>query len=305
MQPTRARRTVLSSLPQRIVVGVQREIVLQWSFIHRDVSATLVPASLFVLAAWASMPGAHLLPLGSALIRGAVYFWLYILTFCLSNQLAGIDEDRLNKPDRPLPAGAVSRAGAWQRWGLASGLFVLVAWWWGVLLWAVLWWTIATLHNVGQWARHWPLKHLTMVVGTIAQLAAAWSLVTPLTPEAWQFLWVLAVGMGPLFAAQDLRDMVGDAAIGRRTLPLVLGSARTRWLLSGGFVVLPILLGGAVPLPLVWPVLLAWGGCTLLSWSVAWRFWRYRTAGDDHQTYMRFTYWYCAVLATSTLIFAV
>src|SRR6218665_4197528 len=83
---------------------------LIWNFIRYDLSTTLVPNLLFLLAAWQSVDGS-LLQLASALSQGAVFFLLYVLTFCLSNQLNGIEEDRINKPDRPLVRGDVSVAG--------------------------------------------------------------------------------------------------------------------------------------------------------------------------------------------------
>lgn len=34
--------------------------------------------------------------------------WLHLLQFCVSNQIASLDEDAINKPWRPLPAKRVS-----------------------------------------------------------------------------------------------------------------------------------------------------------------------------------------------------
>lgn len=48
-----------------------------------------------------------------------VWVWLHLLQFCVSNQVLSVDEDRENKPWRPLPARRISiRTTRWMRWFL-------------------------------------------------------------------------------------------------------------------------------------------------------------------------------------------
>ncbi|ATB32535.1 UbiA family prenyltransferase [Melittangium boletus] len=276
---------------------------LIWNFIRYDLSTTLVPNLLFLLAAWQSVDSS-VLQLASALSRGAAYFLLYVLTFCLSNQLNGIEEDRINKPDRPLVRGDVSVAGAQARlWGY-SLLFCVVGLASGALGWALVWITVTYLHNVVGMARHWFGKDLCMGVGIVAGLVPAWELVTPMTPTAWTWVLTLAISVFVLAPTQDLRDIEGDKLSRRRTLPIALGERATRIFLSVGFVVLAftthyLLMDSAWER---WSVRVCDALLFLLCGTIALRVVMWRTPRADHQTYMYFTAWYCMVLVSACVV---
>lgn len=54
------------------------------------------------------------------------WIWLHLLQFNVSNQTFSVDEDRLNKADRPLPAGRITLSQAWVlRWALVPLCFAL------------------------------------------------------------------------------------------------------------------------------------------------------------------------------------
>ncbi|MCX7860853.1 MAG: UbiA family prenyltransferase [Chloroflexus sp.] len=286
--------------PPRWLTALLSEIHLYWRFTRYDISATIIPGMLFVLAAWHSdQPNWSALP--GLLLWGTVYFWLYCTTFCISNQLAGEAEDRRNKPDRPLPSGLISRRGAWLRWIAAMALFTLVGWWLGVLEWTLLWQMTLTLHNLGGFARHYWLKNLSMTLGAIAQLAAAWQMVRPLTPEAWIWLLVPAVTLLSNASLQDLRDIEGDRLSHRRTMPIVFGADVTRVFVAVAFALLALLTHFTLFAPaglnaglLLLDVLLA-GLCLVIAGRVL----LLRTTAADHVSYMLYTYWYCFVLAAA------
>jgi 4-hydroxybenzoate polyprenyltransferase len=86
---------------QRRLLWPLRELRLSIQFIRRDIATTLIPSFIFTVVAvkyaW-PLSGLELL---CVLGRWGLYFWLYIYTFCLANQIAGVDEDRINKPTRP------------------------------------------------------------------------------------------------------------------------------------------------------------------------------------------------------------
>jgi 4-hydroxybenzoate polyprenyltransferase len=278
------------------------ELRLIWNFIRYDLSTTLVPNLLFLLAAWTSVNGS-LMQLASALSRGGAFFLLYVLTFCMSNQLNGIEEDRINKPDRPLVRGDVSVQGAQMRLVFYSVLFDVVGWLSDALLWALVWQLVTYLHNVMGLARHWFTKDLCMCLGIAAALVPAWEFITPMTPMAW--LWVLTLAISVFFLAptQDLRDMEGDRLSHRRTLPLAMGERTTRLFLSAGFVVLAFSTHVLLMAPAWdrWPVRLCDGLLVLLCAVIAVRLVLLRTPRADHQTYMYFTAWYCVALASASV----
>jgi len=282
---------------------VLRELHISYAFVRRDLSSAFVPAMLFTAAALASTPSptAALVALG----RAVPYFWLYTYTFCLSNQIVGLEEDRLNKPDRPIPRGLLSASEAMQRWVVASVVFTALAWWFGVATWSLLWQAVSIAHNFLYLSRSSILKCAFMSVGIVAQLAAAWALVTPLTQLAWTWILVIALVIFPTVSLQDLRDMAGDRRLGRRTLPLVVGEWPTRILLVACFAVL-------VPVAIYFVLLAPFGGVTAavcevvtvaLSLVIAARILLYRDPAADHATYLLYTGWYCVLLCCAVLLF--
>ena len=281
-----------------------RETQICWQVVVYDFSSTVMPAFLFSTAAWvsASSPKAMIW----ALLHNLVYFCLYAFTFCLSNQIAGIEEDRINKPTRPLVTGLVSYRGAQVRWVVSMVLFTLLGWSLGVVEWTLLWQASLTMYNFGGWAKKWFTKNLVMSLGVVAQLAAAWQLVTPLTLTAWCWILVVAGVVFPLISLQDLRDIDGDRSIGRKTFPLAVGENATRAILGIGFALLPVIVHYILMQPAgnAWYVLLCEMGVTIISLTIAIRVVMCRTMEGDHRTYMLFTYWYCGILSSAIIIMA-
>lgn len=276
---------------------------LCWQFIKGDIAATIIPGLLFMIGAWSNQPSSFsdlLLGLG----QGLLYFLLSVVTFCVSNQIIGLEEDRLNKPSRPLVTGAISYRGAQYRWVVSMVLLSLCGWWFGVLNWALLWQVCTILHNFVGFSKHWSTKYLLTGVGLTAELAAAWQLVTPLTPLAWRWLLVLGSAWILLCPVQDLRDITGDRATGRKTIPIVFGEIVSRVMLSVGFSLLPLVIHFALMMPAgnSWNLMLWDLGQAVVSFIIAARIIFYRTPQMDRHTYMLFTYWYCLVLASAIFV---
>ncbi len=277
-----------------------REATLSWHFINGDISSAIIPALLFITAAGISYM-LSFYDLLLALGKGVLYFWLYLWAFCLANQVEGLDEDKLNKTQRPLVQGLVSIRGALLRWAIISFLFCIVGLWISVLQWALLWLMVIILHNFCGWAKHWFAKNLLMSFGIIVQLAAAWQIVGPITTVAWWWILLSAAAIFPLVSVQDLRDMAGDQVNNRKTLPLVIGEYPTRVLLSLCFSLLPILihLELMVPAGLTLSVISCDIVLAVVSWIIAARIMLYCFSEADHNTYLLFTYWYCFEIASS------
>jgi 4-hydroxybenzoate polyprenyltransferase len=280
-----------------------RETYIIWQFIKRDYSTTILPALLFLLAA-CNRNQSSFSELLLALGRGFFYFLLYILSFCIANQLLGMEEDRINKPDRPLVSGAVTYRGAIVRLVISQIAFSLLGLWFGVLEWALLWQLFTFLYHVARWDQNWFTKGLVIGIGAIAQLAAAWELVTPLTPIAWRWIFMMGAFWTTLVAVQDFRDIVGDRAIGRKTLPMVIGEIPSRIIMSLGFVFLPVVTHFVLMIPTenTLNVILCELGLAVLCLIIAARIILYRNPKADHRTYMLLTYWYCLVLASAIIV---
>lgn len=278
-------------------------------FTWRDQSAAVIPALLFMMAAVkASAPRQPFLALLLALARGLPYFALFLYSFCLSNQIAGVEEDRINKPDRPIPAGLVSLEGAQLRCRVLMVLYPVVAFLLGgigLMLWAMAWQLLSVMHNLFGWSKHWISKNLlVMTFGTMAQLAQAWLLVGELTPLAWRWIFILSLVVGLSISIQDFRDVAGDRIRGRRTMPIAVGELPSRRAMSALCVLLPfvtsLLLRGAAGLAPM--ALLSSLSATGISLCVAVRLLRFRLPQADHKTYMLWTYWYCVEVASALFV---
>ncbi|WP_330256434.1 UbiA family prenyltransferase [Nocardia sp. NBC_00565] len=275
-----------------------RELQICWSFTRGDLTATVLPATTFALAAWMSAATPRS-ALPTVIIWCLSYFWLYIYTFDLSNQLIGIEEDRLNKPHRPLVVGLITPREAWWRLGVTTTAFLTLGAALGVLEWTALWVAAWVFHNHLGGARAAWGKNAAMVAGTIAQLAAAWQIVTPLTAAAWTWILTIAIPLGVLVSLQDLRDIDGDLAIGRRTAVAVVGETACRWFFAAAFTGYPVALYLLLYRHAPTIAMLLGGAGALLSLTIAYRVVRLRSRRADHTTYLLYTLWYCVTLASA------
>lgn len=307
MQPRLLMRSTLEGMQLAEAVGwprfILRELWVSWRFIGGDVSSAVIPPLLFLVAA-AGHGGLGVGEVVGAVGRGLLYFWLFTYAFNLSNQLVGVEEDRVNKPHRPLVRGEVTVRGTRRRWWVCMALLSLVGWGFGVWEWALLWQVILVVHNEAGAARRWWAKNLLIALGVVTQLAAAWELVGPLTAETWRWIAVLASVVFLLVSLQDLRDLEGDRASGRKTFPLVFGEKPTRYVLAALFGLLPLVIHEALMKPLgLTPVVVASDvGLALVSWVIAVRVVGWRTPRADHRTYLLFTYWYCLALLSTIVV---
>lgn len=290
-------------LPALLRHGPLFEIYLSYKFVWRDLTTTVVPSLIFIFTALKTNPPVTREDITRALLWGALYFWLYIYSFCLGDQLAGVEEDRINKPDRPLPSGLVSYRGAFVRWIIAMALFLAVGFWLGVLKWALLWVFVSVMHNFGGWDKHWFTKnYVAMPLGNLAELAAAWELVRPLTPTGMRWLLLSPVFTFLTMSVQDFRDVKGDRMIGRRTLPMVLGEERSRRAIAFSLLVaLAVIHFALLPAERSVSLVLCELVIATLDIIIVARLLRLRSPEADHKTYMLYTYWYCFIL-TSGLI---
>jgi len=141
----------------------------------------------------------------------------------VANDLWDVEADRVNRPQRPLPAGTVTRNAAVVVAGIAGGLGLLLAWLAGrtVLVIAVPALAVMLVYS--------PLLKPRPVLGNLA-VAVVGSL--PLVYGAgavgdWR------AGLVPFYLAallhlareivKDLEDVDGDVVAGRRTIPVAWG----------------------------------------------------------------------------------
>ncbi|KAJ7251129.1 UbiA prenyltransferase family-domain-containing protein, partial [Mycena haematopus] len=203
---------------------VDHELRLFVAFTWRDWSTTLVPGTMRTIAALRSLDSPSLGFVIESLAHSLVYFVLYIYAFDIANQINGVEEDRINKPDRPLVSGRVLLQGAYIRWYITTFLHLAIGAAWGVLPWTALWVFVTIYTSFYSGDKHWFAKNLIfMSVGSFCLLQAAWGLVAPITTREMRWAAALSGVVGTVASVQDMRDLEGDRVAGRQTLPIVLG----------------------------------------------------------------------------------
>lgn len=224
----------------------------------------------FSVGVGAFAAGLHLLPpevwwaaLAAALIAGAGNGL---------NDVADLEIDRINRPQRPLPAGHLSRRTALVQSVVLALAGIGIAWWQRPALGGMALLVTAALALYDLWLKRTALWGNLLVsalaaaafpFGALAagQLGRAW------IPAGFAFLFHLGREI-----IKDLEDVEGDRAQGARTLPLRTGAPFAAALAAGLLLVLAVFtwwpwLGGIYGWPYLVPVL---GVDALLLWT-SWR----------------------------------
>jgi 4-hydroxybenzoate polyprenyltransferase len=176
------------------------------------------------------------------------------------NQACGVDEDKINKPYRPIPSGKIT---AKEAYGLGF-LLIVISLWRGFMvnlsfgLWVSLLLFFAVFYNLKPiQARKivWVNLLWMSISRGFLPLVAIWSAfgnlfeLKPWLLGSVAFLWVFAFQ-----PTKDITDVEGDRKYGIRTLPVVYGVGRTktfmRWASITPFIPLILYIqSGILPLP--------------------------------------------------------
>ncbi|MCW3466760.1 UbiA family prenyltransferase [Chitinophaga nivalis] len=290
-----------SGLPATIC----REFIILWRFIDNDIWDTICPSLIAFMTAWCySNQSWNEFPARLGYSLG--YAALYIYTFCLSNQVNGVEEDRINKPYRPLPTGLVTVKATWIRIVVYTVVYLLVAWRLHIFWYSLAWVAVTYLLNTYGWSNHWFTKNvLGMTFGTFILLNVQWGIAAPDTPASVQVLGYMAlisVWAGIALPLQDMRDEQGDRKMGRRTLPITFGDKKARMLLFINFLVFsPALFLGAMLTQLSPQQIFSREGAMIIlllqiaiHWCISIRVVRYKTPSADNKTYHLYVALFCA-----------
>ena len=261
------------------------ELGIFFAFSWRDWSATTIPASIFAVGAVKHIDtGQHSI---SSIASNYLFLllWLatYVYLFNLTNQIVGIEEDRINKPDRPLISGKVTLRGAKYRLCGALSVFISLAINFPVLLPESIGWLCVTVFlNLTSAGGHWFGKNfIAMSAGTWCLLTASWNMMALPTPASERCVLALSLWAGLTAQIQDVRDVEGDVAVGRRTMSVVFGDSAARQIIT--FLMLPAAIG------VLWIFgTLHIAPMTLIGvhFVLGYRVMQSRGAHFDHKTYM-------------------
>ncbi|KAH8691635.1 UbiA prenyltransferase family-domain-containing protein [Talaromyces proteolyticus] len=212
---------------------VKHEAKLCYGFMHRDVSMGMLPVPAFTTASLLYR-NATMEDMATTIPKSFLLGYLFLYSFVVGNQVCGVQEDRINKPDRPIAAGMSSLQAARIRWAVLTALYVGYGTYLGVGTWSFMWVLIAFSHNFLNLGDFGPTKDLCVGIGCVAQLTAAWLVGGSPYDIGWSWIKVIAMYVVLPISVQDLRDVPGDLAIGRRTMPIILGDLPCRVYISLG-----------------------------------------------------------------------
>lgn len=151
-------------------------------------------------------------------------------SFDIANQAFSVEEDSINKPDRPIVSGRLDIKGAYVRWFLSWILFPALIYLMvdssaATIL--ILWELWVLVFYIWPKVDHWIARNVFTALGAVLQLSLLDAFLTEALPDyqvdtsltCLLFSWLVMT-----IHVQEFHDMEGDRATGRRTLPLLLGS---------------------------------------------------------------------------------
>ncbi|NEO85874.1 MAG: UbiA family prenyltransferase [Spirulina sp. SIO3F2] len=260
----------------------------------------VLPGSVFTLYALQDVEG--FLSGFFLLALSVAYFWSILTVFCVSNQLFGIEEDRLNKSDRPIVSGLISIEQARLHLWFSIYVSFSIAWILNILGFYLIALVLVFLYNFKNLDRHWLTKNALTALGIFVVLVTGEAIVRPLNELTW--LWSIFLSGIWLFMSpiQDLRDISGDRKVNRKTLPIVLGKKHSCYFLSVGFCILLVIYGFGLstsPGYLLWVALIENLIFAGLSLTISIRLLLFQDSRSYDQTYTLFQLLYAFAILSS------
>ncbi|KAL1727806.1 UbiA prenyltransferase family [Schizophyllum commune] len=156
-----------------------------------------------------------------AIVASFVWVECHLLAFEIMNQITGLEEDVLSKPYRPIPSGRITVSSARILHYFVICVSALLSIYYGTVLISTAFFAMNYLYNECALARYWPLKSFFSGYGYACLMAgAAYCLRNDPSERNMRAIVYLFLMTCMTSHAQDFRDQVGDAAIGRKTIPL-------------------------------------------------------------------------------------
>lgn len=170
-----------------------------------------------------------------------LWSWSNLFLFNLHNQRhpSAIAEDAINKPWRPIPSGRLSSRQATYLMYCMYPVILVVSYIAGGLVPCLLEIVCCLCYNEWGGASDPFVKNFLNGIGMAFFLAGPLEVATghsvlSADMRAATWLSIIAAAITTTVHAQDFRDLEGDKASGRRTVPLVIGDSNARYLVAVG-----------------------------------------------------------------------
>lgn len=224
-------------------------------------------------------------------IQSILWLWLHVLQFNLSNQVRDPEEDKRNKPWRPLPSGRITLAQAIILKYITIATCLLLSYSYSpcVLISSASLSLIIPLYHEMHGDQHWLTKNL-MGGGGYACFATGCTLVAAFDrykldfPGAFSISIVAAI-LATTLQAQDFQDVIGDKAVGRYTLPIAFPN-------FSRCTVLITLVMWSLYLTTMWEIATPAGvGFIFLAIIIGIRYYFWRSTENDEWSYVLYNVW--------------
>ena len=233
----------IKAMSKTVITEASYHAYTLWLFTYSDLKTMVIPSTAFAisnaLAASQAPSGPRNRSDSTALLirlpNTLFWAWINTLAFNINNQRQtnALEEDRLNKPWRPMPSGRLTRARARELALTAYPLaFIASIALGGGTTQCILLAFFGYLYNdLNGGDNSWPLRNVLNACGftCFASGALEVALQSHIKSEMTPWLSMIGAVVYTTVHMQDMYDQPGDSAAGRRTIPLVFGDGLARW----------------------------------------------------------------------------
>ena len=169
-----------------------------------------------------------------------LWVWVNLLPFTIDNQRQplSIIEDRLNKPWRPLPSGAISVKNAKRLMLLLYPTALVISLRLGSIAPCISLMILGYIYNDLGGADYSCIIRNVINAGGYTSFASGATIVASspavLSDKAVAWFFIIAMIVSMTVQMQDIPDQEGDRVRGRMTVPLVIGEGAARWTVALG-----------------------------------------------------------------------
>ena len=216
-----------------------------WLFSESDFATFVVPDTLFGISSALAGPvlttneSPDLLAILLRLPQVLFYNWANLLIFDLANQRLpeAVEEDRLNKPWRPLPTGRITASQTRRLLLVLLPIVLTVNWLQGAWKETALISSLSWMYNdLKGGDEDFVVRNMIIGVGfgfyNGGSLSIACGPGQSITISGYRWVALISWVVFTTMHVQDMKDQVGDQVRGRRTIPLCFGDTAARWTIA-------------------------------------------------------------------------
>ncbi|QGA18552.1 hypothetical protein EYB26_006237 [Talaromyces marneffei] len=220
---------------------VVRFLHIIYLFFYSDITTVMIPCMTFGILGAITNSTLTFEPVGVLDLiynssQALLWLWGVLMVFDINNQNSpeSIEEDRLNKPSRPIASGRISPAAASNLLYVMIAVTLFISYVNGVIPETLALFVLYWLYDNQGGNEDWFMRNLLAAGGYIFYALGSLAIVSSHSETRAAKLWMIIFGLVILTTihAQDFRDMDGDQLKGRTTLPLIMGSKTGRMTLA-------------------------------------------------------------------------